>query len=475
MTKAKKDSFVLAIDCGSTNFKTILLDQKGEVLARKSAPVEYEKSVTSLFDISPTIASRTIKVIIKAMIRSMKIQPYSITHIALTSQAQTFLIVNSKYEPLTPLISWIDARAVEEADFLNKKFADKLAHHSTFPNISPQMTAAKLLWAKKNYSALKESDNWRLMFLPEWIMFSLTGQHITDNNLAAMSGLYSLKKEDWNEDIMQEIGIARKHLPQVLKVGEKKEVELKEGFGRSWFPKKLFLIGAGNDQTAGAFGNAVREDELLITLGTALVIYRLQNKKGPYERKTAWGPFPYGKFYELAALTEGCLALDWAINKLSRGTSIQKFEELAKEFFEKNKKKLSDKLFFYPQRIESGAPWLNANHQINALAYSVFEGIAFAARKLIEENFKEKKLDKVCVTGGGSASDFWLSLIANSLKCKVRRGKGDAVFGAGIMAVRDNISEGNGKSKEDKVYLFNSEPEDIKIMEKRYTLWMKRE
>jgi xylulokinase len=470
LKRARKKTFIIAVDCGSTNFKAALLNQDGEKIAQKSLPLKYEKNREKFKNISPLLITKISKRLLEDAVKAAKIPQHSITDIAVTSQAQTFLAVDKKYNALTPLISWIDARAKEEAAELNKKFSSKICERATFPLISPQMTAAKLLWIKKYYPILRRNAGWRIMFLPEWVMFALTGNHITDSNLAAMSGLYSLKLDDWYGEMLKELEITSLQLPEVLNAGEKKRVKLQRSFANEWLSEDLSLVSAGNDQTAGAFGNSIREDEPLITLGTALVVYRLENKKGPYGNKTAWGPFPFGGYYELATLTEGCLALDWAKNKIFKDRPIQEFEGLAKLFFDKHKNKLDNKLFFYPQRIENGQAWLNASYPIDALAYSAFEGITFTLRKLMEESLKKQHLKNICVTGGGSASDFWLSLIASALNCKVRRGKGDAVLGAGMMALKKAkslIGEGY------YTYLHSSEPHASQLLENRYKLWKK--
>ncbi len=86
------------------------------------------------------------------------------------------------------------------------------------------------------------------------------------------------------------------------------------------------IVLAGNDQTAGAFGNGCREDDLVATLGTALVAYRYAGPDpGPFSELGCWGPYPGGGTYELGVRNHGCLALDWARERGVPGHVVEGF------------------------------------------------------------------------------------------------------------------------------------------------------
>jgi xylulokinase len=192
---------------------------------------------------------------------------------------------------------------------------------------------------------------------------------------------------------------------------------------------------AGNDQTAGAFGNGCDQGGMVITLGTALVVYRhAGSQPGPYNPGGCWGPYPGGSYYELGTIDQGCQALDWARQRLSPALTATEVDAAAQRVMATSRQGLAP--LFVPARIAAGEPWLGPCGDIDLQAYAVLEGIAFALRRLVEVNLHSaQRAQTITAIGGGSRSDVWLELIAAVLGTPVVRGTGDALLGAAAMAL----------------------------------------
>ena len=193
------------------------------------------------------------------------------------------------------------------------------------------------------------------------------------------------------------------------------------------FAPELQVISAGNDQTAGAFGNGCRSGKIVLTLGTALVLYRYAGENpGPFRDAGCWGPYPGGGFYELAACDEGCAALDWAVEQMMPGEEAR--------FFQIASTAPAGAVLFFPQRMHCADAWQGTGDSAS-LARAVLEGICFRARQMIQQEL-ELALDNspVCVVGGGSQSALWLEILANVLDSPVMRGEGDILLGAAMIA-----------------------------------------
>jgi len=415
---------LLAIDCGSTNHKVALFDDRLKRRAVCSAPVHYTVRNAERVEFDPEWIWSSTASLIRQACSEANVAPSAITTIALASQAQTFTVLEPSGHPIMPFISWADKRAVGESDDIASQLGDEFRTHCSFPSPMPQLELSKLLWIRRRHSDWFNSET-RVVSLPSFLGLRLAGLHLTDNNLAGMSGLASCRDNDWWPKTLSMCGLDRQQMGDLVTLGQSASAQRKcEEFV---FAPDLHVVSAGNDQTAGAFANGCRSGRIVLTLGTALVVYRYAGEiPGPFGNAGCWGPYPGGGFYELAACDEGCAALDWAVEQIFPGDENR--------FFELAATAVPGAALFYPQRMYQSDAWQGAGTS-DSMARAVLEGICFRARQMIEKELKLALDDApVSVVGGGSQSTLWLEILANVLDCPVIRGDGDILLGAAMIA-----------------------------------------
>ena len=462
------NEYCLAVDCGSTNFKMALFNSEGVRCCDFSTPVEYAVTNNERVEFS----SSSIKQNFECAVHSMQAQvvPKTVKRLALTSQAQTFTVLDEAGQPLCPFISWLDKRAVEEACELCQRAERKgeIHRHCSFPFVTPQMQAAKILWLTRNEPELIQAAA-RIVSLPEFLSLCFVGRGATDWNLAGMSGLFSLKNGRWWQDMLQWCGVSEDLFAPAVPVGCRMEANSSYFTDKGSGAMAEEVIFAGNDQTAGAYGNGCSEDSVIVTLGTALVAYRYAGRQaGPYHRAGCWGPYPDGGYYELATRDEGCRALDWAVAEL--GLSLSDCTENAQEYAEKilNEDVLNACPFFMPHAIGTAEAW-TGEQDVRCMCYTVFEGISFSVRRLLQSlSMGTETTGPVCVIGGGSRNRFWLQLIANCLATPVFAGNGDSLSGAAAMATGQQPVPVHGKTVEEQV---QPSPDFVVLCNQRYREW----
>ncbi len=425
---------ILAIDCGSTNLKAALFDEQLNRLGEASAPMTYtvRDADHAEFDAEKFWCD------VVALIQKLR-PPARIDTVTLTSQAQTFTVVGPEGHPRMPFISWMDRRAVQESAQIHIKLGADFHRHCSFAPPVPELMSCKLLWVQRHLPGVLTPDA-RVVSLPEFAALRLAGVRAVDRNLAAMSGLYSLARGEWWDEALEMCGVKRSQLGKLVDVGG--VVPGRCTHGVLPLATDLKLGYAGNDQTSGAFGVLGRADGLVLTLGTALVVYHYAGAKpGPFSPGGCWGPYPGGGYYELATRNEGCDALDWAAGELLPGGEVRAFMKLAESG-------PPGAALFFPQRIRTDKAW-TGDASPAARARAVVEGISFSALRLIVEDLRADLRGKlVLVIGGGSQSDFWLQMLADVLNCPLRRGAGDNLLGSTLMlqaadSVRRDVARGS--------------------------------
>jgi sugar (pentulose or hexulose) kinase len=455
--KAKKTTYILAIDLGSTNIKAAIFDSDLKRIGESSIPMPYLSKDIKKFEFDVDTAWNLVLELFKNVCKNSGLNTKDVKTISIDSQNGTFTILDSSGKPVLPFISWLDGRAEDESEILSRRFGSEFYRYCGIPVITPFSDISKFLWIRKNHPDLLSDSNTIYPF-PSYITYKFIGVNAIDTNLGAMYGLYSLKIGDWRSDLMDFIGIKRKQIPIIVSTGTpikalrvSKEIDLSPD---------LEVVLSGNDQTAAAFGNLVSKGRILIGLGTALMVYRyMGERKGPYNKNSMWGPYPGGGYYEMYANNYGTHSLDWARNYLLPGKNIIEFNAIAQLSIERELK--TKEVFFYPQRMGRDDAWVG-DGDLRDRALAVFEGISFYLRYIMLEYLKiNLALTPIWVTGGGSNNTSWLKVIANVLDTKVYKASRDALSGAARMVLPNKEPENSKNQKivapeQSKVLIYNS-------------------
>ncbi len=464
---------LLALDLGSSNLKGAIFSPGLVLLAQASLPVTYSTWQDPLVEIDPETFWLLFLDLCRQLFEASNFTPFDIDHVAISSQAQTFLLLDRDLQPLTPLISWIDRRGSEYASHLAQSMDADFHQTCSFPSTIPELQLSKLYSLHQARSELLQ-ETALVASLPSWLSLRLGGPPILDRNLAAMSGLYSLKTGDWNPTALDLCGLKPGQLPRLVDCGEACAVNSESGFisiqerspalVRS---KAVTIHSCGNDQTCGALAAGLQPGEVLLTLGTALVVYRLAGATpGPYSPSGCWGPYPGEGYYELLVSSQGTSALDWARKEFFPGSNLDDLEQLATSL---PAALAQTPPFFFPQAMGTSAAFSRLADP-PALAWSVYEGLSFSLRRLLDAHAGSRP--GLClVSGGGSRSRTWLQMISDATGVPVRRCAGLAgspLLGAALQVYPDFAAQ----STRTGVDGYQPNPTEVLYLSKRYQQWL---
>lgn len=115
--------------------------------------------------------------------------------------------------PLTSAWTWADVRAVTEAMELRQELGiDAYRRTGCPPHAS--YWPAKLLWWQRNGTGDRP-----LVFLAgikDYLVYRLTGEWVTDETIAAATGLYNSHDRAWDTELLERLGVTRSQLPKVI-------------------------------------------------------------------------------------------------------------------------------------------------------------------------------------------------------------------------------------------------------------------
>lgn len=158
-------------------------------------------------------------------------------------------------EPLYNVIVWMDNRTKDLVDDIIDSVPGRdfnwLKDKTGLP-MSTYFSAFKLKWLIDNVEAVKQAlkEN-RLLFgtVDTWILWNLTGNHLTDVTNASRTFLMDIETLNWDKSLCNHFGIPMNILPKILSSADDFGL-IKHGPLRG-----LPITGVIGDQSAALFGH----------------------------------------------------------------------------------------------------------------------------------------------------------------------------------------------------------------------------
>lgn len=262
--------YVMALDAGTTSNRCILFDEKGRICskAQKEFPQYFPKPGWVEQDANE-IWSTQLGVAVEAMSK-IGATAGDIAAIGITNQRETAVVWDRETgEPVCRAIVWQCRRTSDYCDFLKEKGLTEVFREKTGLVIDAYFSATKIKWILDNVEGTrKAAESGRLLFgtVETWLIWKLTkGRvHVTDYSNASRTMLFNIRELKWDEEILKELDIPVRMLPQVRSssciYGEADS---------SFFGGPIPIGGAAGDQQSALFGQTCFEKgEAKNTYGT---------------------------------------------------------------------------------------------------------------------------------------------------------------------------------------------------------------
>ena len=271
--------YIAAIDQGTTSTRCILFDKAGlpVAIAQKEHPQIYPQPGWVEHD-PLEIWARTRGVVAEAIARA-KCAPGDIAAIGITNQRETTVVwEKATGRPVHNAIVWQDTRTAGICAGLAGQGGQDCYRTRTGLPLATYFSGPKIKWLLDNLPGVrKRAEKGELLFgnIDTWLIWNLTGAHVTDVTNASRTMLMNLATLDWDEEILRDMSVPRRMLPKIVSSSEV------YGTTREGIP----VAGDLGDQQAALFGQTCfSPGEAKNTYGTGC--FMLMNTGGmPVESK----------------------------------------------------------------------------------------------------------------------------------------------------------------------------------------------
>lgn len=417
------------------------------------------------------IWSSMLGVAVEAM-NKLNITPDQVAAIGITNQRETTIIWDKNTgEPVYHAIVWQCRRTSEYCDQLKEKGLTEKFRQKTGLMIDAYFSGTKVKWILDNIPGAREkAEAGDLLFgtVETWLIWKLTkGKvHVTDYSNAARTMLFNINTLEWDDEILEELGIPKSMLPQA-----RPSSEVYGMADESYFGKEIPIGGAAGDQQAALFGQTCfTAGEAKNTYGTGAFLLMNTGTKPVFSDNGLITTIAWGLNGEVNYALEGSIfvagaAIQWLRDEMRLVDSSPDSEYMAK------KVKDTNGCYVVPAFTGLGAPhWdqyargtivgitrgVNKYHVIRA----TLESLAYQTYDVLKAMEADSgiKLSALKVDGGASANNFLMQFQSDILNTEVRRPRcvETTAMGAAYLA---GLAVGYWKDKNDVINNWNIDRE----------------
>ena len=277
---------ILAIDSGTTSTRALACVLSGRIVAVAQHAITQHYPAPGHVEHNAAEIWRLTDQAVREVLAEVGDRVHAI---GLTNQRETIVFWSRRTgEPLCPAIVWQDRRSAEICETLREGGHEPRVQELTGLLLDPYFSGTKIRWALANWPQVKaaaDSGDLALGTVESWLLFKLSGQHLTDASNASRTLLMDLGKAEWSAEMIDLLGVPAAALPAICPTaGLLAETRL---YGRP-----LMISGIAGDQQAATIGQGCSQPGMAkCTYGTGIFMLANAGTTPPVSRNRLLSTF----------------------------------------------------------------------------------------------------------------------------------------------------------------------------------------
>jgi glycerol kinase len=402
---------ILAIDQGTTGTTCLVFDPDGRIAGRAYAelaqhfprPGWVEHDAAEIWEDARRVAGDAIA--------DAGIEGSDLVGIGITNQRETVVAWDpTTGEPLHRALVWQDRRTAERCDDLKRAGHEELVRARTGLVIDPYFSGTKIEWMLRNVAGAERAA---FGTVDSWLVFKLTGRHLTDYSNASRTMLFDIRRLRWDEELCALLSVDPASLPEPVPSAQIYATTTE-------FGGEVPVAGIAGDQQAALFGQAAhRPGEAKATYGTGSFVLLNTGAEAPDPGDGLLTTIAWGLEGEVAYALEAAVfvagaAVQWLRDGLGIIAEAGETEELARSL------EGNDGVYFVPALTGLGSPhWdpyargtivgLTRGSGRAHLARAALEAIAYQTVDAVRaQEAAAGRALRVLKADGGAVANSWL-------------------------------------------------------------------
>jgi glycerol kinase len=212
--------FVAAIDQGTTSSRCIVFDHEGRPVA------DAQREFTQVFprpgwvEHDPAEIWSGVEEVVAGALERAGATAADLAAVGITNQRETTVLWEAATgEPVGNAIVWQDTRTADLCRELEGAVGQNRFLDSCGLPLATYFSGPKIAWLLAHTPGLRErAEAGEVLFgtVESWLIWKLTGEHVTDVTNASRTMLMNLRTLDWDHGTLEVMGIPAQMLPRIV-------------------------------------------------------------------------------------------------------------------------------------------------------------------------------------------------------------------------------------------------------------------
>lgn len=260
------NTYVGAIDQGTTGTRFMVFDHGGQVVANAYEKHEQIYPEPGWVEHDPMEIWENTKTVVDRALSEADLDASQLEALGITNQRETTLIWDVESgEPIFNALVWQDRRTTDRVEEVQEAGKVEMIREKTGLECDAYFSATKAEWLLDNADPIKlermrpsdvreraEEGQLRMGTIDTWLIYKLTGQHITDVTNASRTMLYNIREMEWDDELLDLFNVPRELLAEVRPSSDEETYGQTHADG--FLGTEIPVAGALGDQQAALFG-----------------------------------------------------------------------------------------------------------------------------------------------------------------------------------------------------------------------------
>ncbi|MBX2830334.1 MAG: xylulokinase [Rhodospirillales bacterium] len=438
----------LGIDLGTSGVRLLLVDEDGQPIGATERAYHAAHLHPGWSEQNPADWIAALEEAITEL-RDQYYQFSALRGIGVAGHMHGATLLDDAGRPLRPCILWNDTRSHAQAARLDAKDQVRAISGNI---VFPGFTAPKLEWVRENEPEIFAKTA-KVLLPAAYLNFYLTGDYVADMSDSAGTSWFDVGNRRWSDTLLEAGNIRHDQMPRLVE-GTEEAGRLHPALLDKWgLNGPVSVAGGAGDNAAAACGiGAQNEGQGFVSLGTSGVLLSARDGYHPAP-ETALHTFCHaipGRWYQMGVMLSATDSLNW-LARITGQNPIELTSELNGALRTPGSVRYlpylsGERTPHNDAEIRGSFTGLATDTSRADLTRAVLEGVAFGLRDSFEALVAtDAKLNQLIAIGGGSASHYWIELIATTLGVPLSLPK-SGEFGAALGAARLSMTAATGAS-----------------------------
>jgi sugar (pentulose or hexulose) kinase len=214
-----RERYVAAIDQGTASSRCLVFDRSGRIVSVAQKEHRHIYPRPGWVEHDPEEIWSNVEHVVRRALVEARLEPTDLVALGIANQRETTIVWDRQTgQPVYNAINWQDMRTDHIVRALAAEFGQEHFRERSGLPLTTYFSGPKLRWLLDNVPGLTHrAEAGEVLFgtMDSWLIWRLTGRHLTDVTNASRTLLMSLHTLDWDDGLLDAMGVPRDMLPEI--------------------------------------------------------------------------------------------------------------------------------------------------------------------------------------------------------------------------------------------------------------------